>query len=354
MVATGRRAVSSSQLDLFAARLPHRPYCSDDLAYGVRIRDKQTAMRHRYVQANPPATVGYLVFDVDRQGAAFAWESGNLPAPSIVTVNPENGHAHLVYAVNTPVVRTDAARLKPLRLLAAVQDRFTEQLDADPGYSMFITKNPLNPSWRVVTHQSAIYDLGDLADYVDLTVSAKKPRVLTSGLGRNCELFDSLRRRAYKQVLSFKEGGEYQTWFRYIIDTARKLNVYTQPLPDNEVQATARSVAKWTWRHFGQGAAVERFRDRQKARQRRSAAARKGKTSDAIVRAVDGLRRAGKRVTVTAVARIAGLARGTIYKQRSLLLAILVTTPTEPLPCKSVQLAKSDNSASLAVLGRLA
>ena len=308
---------------------------------------RQTALQKRYVQANPPATVGYLVFDVDREGAAFAWERGNLPAPSIVAVNPENGHAHLMYAVETPVVRTDAARLEPLRFLAAVQGAMTVQLDADPGYAMFLTKNPLNPSWRVLTHQNAVYGLGELADYVDLTLAKKKPRVLVSGLGRNCDLFDNLRKRAYRRVGEFREGGCYQTWWRFILDTARKLNVYTQPLPDSEVQATARSVAKWTWRHFGQGVAAERFRDRQKARQKRSAASRRGKTADAIVRAVDGLRRAGKRVTVSAVARLTGISRTTIYRLHlSLLLAVLVA-PADPLPAKSVALAKSDNSVFL-------
>ncbi|MBK7470970.1 MAG: replication initiation protein [Betaproteobacteria bacterium] len=78
-------------------------------------------MRQRYIQPYPPAMVGCLVFDVDRQGAAFAWETGNLPAPSIVATNPANGHAHLFYAVETPVIKTDAARMEPVRFLAAAR-----------------------------------------------------------------------------------------------------------------------------------------------------------------------------------------------------------------------------------------
>lgn len=344
-------AVNSPQLDLFAARLPHRPYCTDQLGQGLSIRGKQAALQRRYIQANPPATVGYLVFDVDREGAAFAWEQRNLPPPSWAAVNPDNGHAHLAYAIESPVVRTDAAHVAPMRFLAAVQDAMTVQLDADPGYAMFVTKNPLNPSWRVLTHPGAVYSLGHLGDYVDLTLAKKKPRVLVSGLGRNCDLFDSLRKRAYRKVIEFREGGCYETWWRYILDAARKLNTYAQPLPDSEVRATAKSVAKWTWRHFGQGAAVERFRDRQKARQRRSAAARKGQTSDAIVRAVEGLRRAGKRVTVAAVARIAGVSRPAVYRQRSLLTAVIVLpTSADQLAGKCVTLAKSDNSASWGAL----
>lgn len=336
--------MSVSQLDLFAARLPHRPYCTDELGSGLSIRGKEVALQKRYVQANPPATVGYLVFDVDREGAAFAWEQYNLPPPSWAAVNPANGHAHLAYAVQTPIVRTDAARLPPLRFMAAIQDAMTVQLKADPGYAMFITKNPLSPAWRVLSHEGAVYDLQQLADHVDLRLAQKKPRLLVNGLGRNCDLFDGLRHRAYREVAGFREGGCYQTWWRFILDAGRKLNTYSQPLPDSEVQGIARSVAKWVWRHFGQGAAVDKFRDRQKARQRRSAGARRGRTSERVLRAVDGLRRAGKRVTVAAVARIAGVSRQTIYNRHlSLLQAVLVAS--ELSSSGSVNLAKSDNSA---------
>lgn len=335
----------SAQLDLFTARLPHRPYCTDHLDYGVRVRDKQTALRARYIQANPPSIVGTLVFDVDRESAAYAWESAGLPAPSIVAVNPENGHAHLLYAIQTPVAKTDAARPKPLRFLAALQAAMTAQLGADPGYAMFITKNPLHPAWRVLTHAGAVYGLSDLAEYVDLTLAKKQPKVEASGLGRNCDLFDNLRKRAYRKIREFREGGSYDTWSLYILETARKLNRYTKPLLDSEVKATARSVAKWTWRHFGTGAAVERFSERQRARQKRMAAARRGRTAEAVLIAVAGLQRAGKRVTAAAVARLVGVHRSTVTRRhQSLVTAVLVPAP------ESVAFAKSDNSAPAAGL----
>lgn len=331
--------MNGAQLDLFRARVPHRPYCTDELGAGVRIRDKATALAKRYIQVNPPATVGYLVFDIDREGGAFSWEQRNLPAPSWAAINPANGHAHLAYAIQAPVVRTDAARLKPLKFLAAIQGAMTAQLGADPGYSMLLTKNPLNPSWRVFSHDGAVYELHQLAEFVDLKAKPRKREV--TGLGRNCDLFDTLRRRAYREVFAFREGGCYETWARFILDTGRKLNTYAQPLPDSEVKATAKSIAKWTWRHFGQGAAVERFIERQKQRQKRSAMARKGTSSAAIVRAVEGLQRAGQRVTVSAVARIAGVSRPTVYKRKSLLSAVLVNPAGVS---GSVNLAKSDNS----------
>lgn len=336
--------MSGAQLDLFQSRVPHRPYCTDELGAGVRIRDKATALAKRYIQVNPPATVGYLVFDIDREDGASSWEDRNLPAPSWAAINPANGHAHLAYAIQTPVARTDAARLKPLKFLAAIEGAMTAQLGADPGYAGFLTKNPLNPSWRVFSHDAAIYELHQLAEYVDLKAKPLKREV--TGLGRNDNLFHTLRHRAYREVNGFREGGCRETWARFILETARRLNSYAQPLPDSEVKATAKSVSNWVWRYFGQGAAVERFIDRQKARQKRSAIARKGTSSAAIVRAVEGLQRAGQRVTVSAVARIAGVSRNTVYKRQSLLTAVLVNPAGISVgsPSGSVQLAKSDNS----------
>ncbi|RJF06814.1 replication initiation protein, partial [Escherichia coli] len=43
------------------------------------------------------------------------------PSPPTWTAqNPENGHAHIAYALSAPVAKSDAARLKPLRLLARI------------------------------------------------------------------------------------------------------------------------------------------------------------------------------------------------------------------------------------------
>ena len=34
--------------------LPHKPYCSDCLEAGVAIRPLMTALRHKYIELNPP------------------------------------------------------------------------------------------------------------------------------------------------------------------------------------------------------------------------------------------------------------------------------------------------------------
>ena len=60
----------SAALQYFEENLPHRPYHTDDLAFGLRISGKGRALLARYIQQNQPHAQFWLVFDVDREGAA--------------------------------------------------------------------------------------------------------------------------------------------------------------------------------------------------------------------------------------------------------------------------------------------
>ncbi|MGK3295900.1 hypothetical protein ACSLNR_28570, partial [Escherichia coli] len=42
---------------------PHRPYHTDDLAFGLRISGKGRALLARYIQQNQPHAQFWLVFD---------------------------------------------------------------------------------------------------------------------------------------------------------------------------------------------------------------------------------------------------------------------------------------------------
>ncbi|EQD70364.1 replication protein, partial [mine drainage metagenome] len=71
-----------SPLLLDIEQLPRRPYCSDDLTYGLQIRPRETAVKKRLIQINPPGICRFLIFDIDRIGAALAWEDASLPEPT--------------------------------------------------------------------------------------------------------------------------------------------------------------------------------------------------------------------------------------------------------------------------------
>ncbi|MEX0635116.1 replication initiation protein [Serratia ureilytica] len=82
---------------------------------------RERAILAKYIQFNQPHAVHVLGFDVDRAGAAIDWSDRNAPAPTLTITNPDNGHAHLLYALETSTHRAER-KMKPLRYAAAVEN----------------------------------------------------------------------------------------------------------------------------------------------------------------------------------------------------------------------------------------
>lgn len=248
------------QTDLFLQeRLPVKPYCTDDLAAGIRPRSYAHAIKRRYVQVNPPHLRVFLLFDLDYAGAGLAWEDTMLPMPAWAAVNRENGHAHLAYALSAPVLTADyGGRQTALRYLAAVEAAYREKLKGDDGFSGLITKNPVHPFWKLmrgVPDAVKGYDLPYLAEFVDL--DRFKPYVGRSnveavGLGRNCTVFNLVSRWAYKNVLAFKqEGFTRQGWLKAVNEQCLRVNGdFPTPMLENEVKCIAKSIGNWVWTRF--------------------------------------------------------------------------------------------------------
>ncbi|MHB8370913.1 MAG: replication initiation protein [Leptospirales bacterium] len=242
---------STEWRERFYELLPRKPYCSDDLGYGTVIRSKSAAIKKKYIQINDPAFVRCLVFDVDWEWGAWMWESAGLPVPGWTTINRENGHSHIVYPLKSPVCRTDAARVKPLRFLAGIEFSFGRMLEADPGYSGLLTKNPLHPFWGLnVFNSNAAFDLGTLADWIDLPSSHQNKNSKPAGLGRNCTLFEEVRHWAYRSIREYWGPSGAELWHIAVLNECRKRNVFSVPLSESEVRATAKSIASWTWKRM--------------------------------------------------------------------------------------------------------
>ncbi|MCG9066324.1 replication initiation protein [Laribacter hongkongensis] len=260
MIAVEKRP---TQPDLFATdRWPRRPYCSDDLEYGVRIRSLSAALKKPYIQANPPYLRVWSIFDVDRIGGAVAWEDAMLPPPSWATVNKENGHAHLVWGLSAPVlVDSPDMRQAPLRYLCAVEAAFRARLQADSGYSGLITKNPAHPLWRTLRGPQMAYELGELADWVDLPKHVPRRKPEEVGVGRNVTVFDWLRQYAYRHIKHYKfDVRNFVYWQSHLNNKALERNGDLRtPMDGREVWHIAKSVSKWTWRSFDIEASDARF-----------------------------------------------------------------------------------------------
>ncbi len=242
--------------ELFAhGRWPRKPYCSDDLEAGVKIRSLRHAVKKAHIQANPPHLRVWSIFDIDRPGAATAWQDAGIAQPSWTTINPDNEHAHLAYGIQAPVLVDGlAARDAPLRYLCAIESMMREKLGADQGYSGLITKNPAHEQWETLIGPTEFYDLAELAAYLPgIEKYRPKGRVEEVGLGRNITLFDALRKWAYTGIRQYWGGG-LQGWNAWLSATNSRALVYNAdfktPLGGREVWHIAKSVSKWTWRNF--------------------------------------------------------------------------------------------------------
>ena len=298
-------------ISLFNAnRLPYRPYCTDDLAFGIKPNNLQKALEKSYIQINPPSQCFWLIFDVDHSLGAFAWEKANLPPPCWVAVNPENGHSHIVYALKYPVTTSEFAHKKPLQYLAAIEQGFISALNSDPNYVGLITKNPTSQKWHVFGVLNHAYELDELAEWVGINHPYKSPKEASecSSLGRNCYLFDKLRKWSYQAVRRHR-GGDYKTWHAEVLSKAHEYNEFLVPMVESEIKAISKSVAKWVWQKDYE--AKIKFKCRQIDKGRKGGIA-KGKINYNKRIVVNVLKEQG--MALTNIAREVGLSQTTIKR----------------------------------------
>ncbi|HAK1651253.1 TPA: plasmid replication protein [Escherichia coli] len=239
----------SAALQYFEENLPRRPYHTNDLAFGLRISGKGRALLARYIQQNQPHAQFWLVFDVDREGAAIDWSDRNAPAPNITVKNPVNGHAHLLYALNIAVRTAPDSSVKALKYAAAIERSLCEKLCADVNYSGLICKNPFHLEWQVMEWREEAYTLDELADYLDLSASARRSIDKHYGMGRNCHLFEMTRKWAYRAI---RQGWPaFSQWLDAVIQRVEMYNASLPvPLSPPECRAIGKSIAKYTHRNF--------------------------------------------------------------------------------------------------------
>lgn len=232
----------------FIANLPKKPYTTSNLDYGLKIRTIEAAIKNIYLQHNPPAQVVWLVFDCDKSNSyEVACQQAYTPPPNLEVFNKANGHSHLFYGLQAPVTTTEAARIKPIKYLAAIEYSLSQLLDADQSYAGLISKNPLHEHWHTIQRRDELWSLSELADWLDLP--SKLPRKATVyGLGRNCSIFDTVRKWAYKEVLKYRLASNNTTFLQAVKQACSKVNSsFPTPLPEAEISAIAKSIAAWVW-----------------------------------------------------------------------------------------------------------
>lgn len=232
--------------------LPLWPLASDELREGIYRTSREKALGKRYIEANPDALSNLLVVDIDHEDALLRalWEREGW-RPNAVVENPDNGHAHAVWALEAPFARTEYARRKPLAYAAAVVEGLRRSVDGDKGYSGLLTKNPEHIAWDSHWVTDHLYSLDELAFWLGETGFMPPPswkrtrRKSPVGLGRNCALFESARTWAYREIRH--HWGDPVGLGHSIQAAAQALNIemFNEPLPVAEVDQIARSIHRW-------------------------------------------------------------------------------------------------------------
>lgn len=230
----------------FYAHLNEAVVTTNDFAEGTKFRKREKVDQFAYCGLNPVYR-SYLSFDLDFPGSAFRHEELNLPPPTIITINPENAHCHMLYRLVTPVAYTPNARSGPQDYFEAIQCEMQRRLGADIAYNHTITKNPLHTRWEVITHPTAQYHLGDFLEWIDLPRRSLSNPTPQTYKGRNHQLFDTLLRWAYSIVHAYDNEDR---WYAVVHAKAEEINstAFATPLPFAEVKSTARSAARRVWK----------------------------------------------------------------------------------------------------------
>lgn len=247
---------------------PQRPLCSHAKTGPYKRRSANDALRYEYIETNPACVQSLVIADVDTADVRDMHLLLPMPAPTWVVAHPLPGGmvtGHIAYGLATPVITTDAAHRRPVNLLARIEIGIRDVFQADVSYAGRFTKNPLRPPAGQMTlwggegeELPPLYGLRELAAALD-TLGAlpsardRRPRK-ASGIGRNVDVFERVRKWSYGAVRRYWSDG-YDDWSEAVFAKTSFVNMALQdegrePLPDTEIKHLSRSVSSWVWRRF--------------------------------------------------------------------------------------------------------
>ena len=246
------------------------PFCANEDSHIVGQFDSEYAYANfPKIQLNPEHLYAAIILDCDTPSES-GWPGGTPdPAPSWLVVNtrPRSatrraGGLHVVYSIETPIARHNAARMAPLAYLAHIADRLSYHLGADPGYTGLITRNPINPGPECFTHWGRMFPY-TLRELDTALPKGKPPSRRLSGVGRNVDLFEAMISEVFRPRWANTLGA--QGWSETWLDHVRGQNTAMfapDVLPDSECRSIAKSCFRYWTRHYD----PERFSDIQRAR----------------------------------------------------------------------------------------
>ena len=190
-----------------------------------------------------------MIQDIDGANALYriveAVEKEEIKSPCWTVTRKGSGGTHAVWNLARPVHRGEQARIAPLKALSRVSEFYADTLRADSGYVGILSHNPMaqahGPGFVTNWFHRAAYSLPELGEVIPF--GWRRPTVSRTGVGRNCDLFQSLIRWA-----GCPENRENDC-----LAAAHVINQsFELPLPDSEVAGIAASVERYrkNWSYY--------------------------------------------------------------------------------------------------------
>lgn len=289
--------------------LPPKPYCTDQLGY-LNILPKISAIDKKYIQYNH-ANLSTLIYDIDRDDNLFDLiQDSQKPTPNLMAINKDNGHSHFFYCLKDPVYQAnfDQKKASAFRFACRVDAGLTATLEADQGFGGLIAKNVFSNAWRVEEIHGTLWELSELADYCPKEKLDQRRRIEPIGIGRNCTVFDTVRKIAYRLIrepfLSFE-------FFHFeVVKNAHQINHnFPTPLTSKEVDGIAKSISNWVWTNMS----PQGFIEWQKAMNKRSQAVR---TASSLQKAqiIKDYKQMHPEASIRLIAELFGYSHMTVYR----------------------------------------
>lgn len=358
-----------SNLNRILKEAPYFPRCSNNKT-SIDQKPAEYAVRQPYMQVNREDMVSWLVFDIDDPNAArareifpqFYWEAAGLPEPNLVVSKkprPDGkqmvGGCHLFYAI-VPVCTSKKAKRRPQNYMRAIYRAMGQRIGNDSAFTPFgkrVVKTPGHPEWRTWNIHNHVYELGELADSVNLECADpfSTPKLVdyTNVNSRHCLLFDEVRRYAYNIVKDFRKNSSLPRFEAEILDYAEETNTFAKRgfhanLTFSQVKATVKSISTWTWNKYTGSGRVRGVmnlvlrsdlstRDKKRLSSLRTAQIKSKSSAEKVRQAAELLRKEGARLSYVAIAKLTGLSRQTVAKYKSV---INQATKTNIIPLTSL------------------
>ena len=271
-----------------------RPYCSNGRVDGFNAKRRPAADAwafYRHVRLNPAQNAVGIVLDNDGgvDAVRAAVDDGRVLPPSVEIVRVSNERAFCVWFLAVPVHRYSAARPGPQVFLAMVTEYYAHETDADPSYNGSLARNPIvaaaDPAFRVERLPGPGYSLGELAAPIPRGWRMPTRARLRSAEGRNCSLFLALCRFAGSATGRSADLG---------LEAVRLNAEFGTPLAPVEVVHIVHHVERYRDEWEAAGWYRPDWIERQRARGRRSGAARSERADDrALIVVPAGAARSG-------------------------------------------------------------